>query len=162
MTEENTRSLDADSTNPLPLEQFIRQHIAMLLKQGDELREQMSELREQMSELREQMSELREQQNNLGEQQVRLQEQQTNLAEQQVRLQEQQNNLGEQQNTLREEMVGRFEQLSQQNLRLESLGLKIREDIRDLDYKVGPFIKEQINLKRSLDEVREHVGLETY
>lgn len=134
MSEDKTNSFDADSTNPLSLEQFIRQHIAMLIKQGDEVREQMSELREQ---------------------QVKLQEQQNNLGEQQVKLQEQQS-------MLREEMIGRFEQISQQNLRLEALGLKIREEIRDLDYKIGPFIKEQINLKRSLDEVREHVGLETY
>jgi len=99
MSEEKTHSFDADSTSPLPSEDFVRQHLALLLKAQAELRE---------------------------------------------------------------EMIERFVQLSQQNLRIEALIAKIREEIRDLDYKVGPFIKEQINLKRSLDEVRERVGLETY
>ncbi len=134
MSEDKTSSLNADSTNPLPLEDFIRQHFALLLKAQEEMREN------------------------------------------QKRLEESQKRLEENQNKLREEMVERFMQLSQQNLRqeemmgkleerigrLEVLALKIREEIRDLDYKVGPFIKEQINFRRSLDEVRERVGLEPY
>jgi chromosome segregation ATPase len=152
MAEEKTHLFDADSTNPLPLEQFIRQHIAMLVKQGDETREQIVGLQGQVSELREQVSELRGQVSELRERQVKLEEQQNALREEMIGRLEQ----------LSEEMTGRLEQLSQQNLRLEDLGRKIREEIRDLDYKIGPFIKEQINLKRSLEEVRERVGLEIY
>ncbi len=104
MSEDKTNLFDADSTNPLPIEQFIRQHIAMLVRQGDELRERQVKLEEQQNALREEMLGRFEQ--------------------------------------LSEEMTRRFEQLSQQNLRLEDLGRKIREEIRDLDYKVGPFIPE--------------------
>ncbi len=142
MPEDKTNLFDADSTNPLPIEQFIRQHIALLIKQGDETREQIGELRERQVKLEEQQNALREEMIGRFEQ----------FSEEMTRRFEQ----------LSEEMTGRFEQLSQQNLRLEDLGRKIREGIRDLDYKVGPFIKEQINLKRSLEEVRERVGLENY
>jgi hypothetical protein len=120
MSEEKTHSFDADSTNPLPFDDFVRQHLALLLKAQTEMREK------------------------------------------QERLEESQKRLEENQDKLREEMIERFVQLSQQGLRQEALIVKIREEIRDLDYKVGPFIKEQINFRRSLDEVRERVGLETY
>jgi hypothetical protein len=50
MSEENTKHLDADSTNPLPFEEFVRQHLALLIKQGNELREQQAKLREEMVE----------------------------------------------------------------------------------------------------------------
>lgn len=50
MSEENTKNLDADSTNPLPFEEFVRQHLALLIKQGNELREQQVKLQEEMVE----------------------------------------------------------------------------------------------------------------
>jgi hypothetical protein len=50
MSEDNTKNLDADSTNPLPFEEFVRQHLALLIKQGNELREQQVKLQEEMVE----------------------------------------------------------------------------------------------------------------
>ena len=50
MSEDNTKNLDADSTNPLPFEEFVRQHLALLIKQGNELREQRVKLQEEMVE----------------------------------------------------------------------------------------------------------------
>lgn len=44
MSQDNTKHLDADSTNPLPFEEFVRQHLALLIKQGNELREQQVKL----------------------------------------------------------------------------------------------------------------------
>lgn len=50
MSDDNTRNLDADSTNPLPFEEFVRQHLALLIKQGSELREHQVKLQEEMIE----------------------------------------------------------------------------------------------------------------
>ena len=50
MSEDNTKNLDADSTNSLPFEEFVRQHLALLIKQGNELREQQVKLQEEMVE----------------------------------------------------------------------------------------------------------------
>jgi hypothetical protein len=50
MSEDNAKNLDADSTNPLPFEEFVRQHLALLIKQGNELREQQVKLQEEMVE----------------------------------------------------------------------------------------------------------------
>jgi len=46
MSEDNTGNPDADSTNPLPFEEFVRQHLALLIKQGNGLREQQAKLQE--------------------------------------------------------------------------------------------------------------------
>ncbi len=96
MSEENTKSLNADSTAPLPFEEFVRQQLALLFKQQAELRE---------------------------------------------------------------EMVERFVQLSRQVRDLSNGVAGVKEDVKDLDYKVMPFIKEQINLKRRLDELSDSVSV---
>ncbi len=98
--------LNADTTNPIPFEDFVRQHLTLLLKAQAELREN--------------------------------------------------------QDKLREETIERFLQLSRQVVELnartgrveEEVG-KVREDIRDLEDKVDPFIREQIKLKRDLRELLE-------
>ncbi len=57
MSEDIANSLSVDSTNPLPFEEFVRQHLTMLVKQGNELREQQVKLQEQQDALREEMIE---------------------------------------------------------------------------------------------------------
>ena len=96
MSEENTKSLNVDSTVPLPFEEFVRQQLSLLFKQQAELRE---------------------------------------------------------------EMIERFVQLSRQVRDLSNGVAEVKEDVKDLDYKVMPFIKEQINLKRGLDELRDSVSV---
>jgi len=49
MSEENTKSLNADSTAPLPFEEFVRQQLALLFKQQAESREEMVERFVQLS-----------------------------------------------------------------------------------------------------------------
>jgi hypothetical protein len=44
MSEDLTKSLKPNSTNPLPFEEFVRQNIALLLKQGAEMQEQQTKL----------------------------------------------------------------------------------------------------------------------
>ncbi len=50
MSEDNTKHLDADSTDLLPFEDFVRRHLALLIKQGNELREVQVKLQEEMVE----------------------------------------------------------------------------------------------------------------
>jgi predicted nucleic acid-binding Zn-ribbon protein len=60
MSEENTGYQDADSTNPLPFEDFVRQHLAVLLKRVNNLQEQQNDLQSQVVSLREQQVKLQE------------------------------------------------------------------------------------------------------
>jgi hypothetical protein len=50
MSDDNIRNLDADSTNPLPFEEFVRRHLTLFIKQGNELREQQVKLQAEMIE----------------------------------------------------------------------------------------------------------------
>ena len=96
MSEDNTKSLNADSTTHLPFEEFVRQQLDLLFKQQAELRQ---------------------------------------------------------------EMVERFVQLSRQVRDVGNGVAEVKEDVKDLDYKVMPFIKEQINLKRRVDELRDSTSV---
>jgi hypothetical protein len=96
MSEDITKKQDADSTNPLPFEEFVKQQLALILKQ---------------------------------------------------------------QADLRQEMLERFLQLSRQIRDVDAGVIEVKEDVKDLDYKVMPFIKEQINLKRGLDELRDSLSI---
>ncbi len=96
MSEDITKKQDANSTTPLPFEEFVKQQLALLLKQQAELRQ---------------------------------------------------------------EMLERFVQLSRQIREVSTGVVDVKEDVKDLDYKVMPFIKEQINLKRGLDELRDSLSL---
>lgn len=96
MSEDITKKQDADSTNPLPFEEFVKQQFALILKQ---------------------------------------------------------------QADLRQEMLERFLQLSRQIRDVDAGVIEVKEDVKDLDYKVMPFIKEQINLKRGLDELRDSLSI---
>ncbi len=113
MSEDNINSPNADSTSPLPFEEFVRQHLALLLKAQTELRENQDQLRQEMIERFLQLS----------RQIVELNARTSRV----------------------EEKLGRVE---------EEVG-KVREDIGDLEDKVGPFIREQIKLKRDLRELLE-------
>jgi hypothetical protein len=50
MSEDNAEHLDADSTIPAPFEDFVRQGLALLIKQGNELREGQVKLQKEMVE----------------------------------------------------------------------------------------------------------------
>src|SRR5262249_17385222 len=50
MSEDNAEHLDADSTIPAPFEDFVRQGLALLVKQGNELREGQVKLQKEMVE----------------------------------------------------------------------------------------------------------------
>jgi hypothetical protein len=115
MSEEVTKNLD--STSPLPFEEFVRENIVLLLKQGAELREQ----------------------------QIKLQEQQAKMYQETI---EGFTEVGRQLRLLNERQAKGEEQMA-----------GIKEDIQELDYKVDVFIREQIKIKRGLDEVRESVSL---
>lgn len=60
MPEDKTNGLNADSTNPLPFEDFVRRHLAVLLKHVNNLQEQQNDLQGQVVSLREQQVKLQE------------------------------------------------------------------------------------------------------
>jgi hypothetical protein len=43
MSEENTESIESDSTNPIPFEDFVRQQLIITFKHQAEMREEMVE-----------------------------------------------------------------------------------------------------------------------
>jgi hypothetical protein len=88
------------------------------------------------------------------------------MREQQIRLQEQQIKLQEQQTKMYQEMIAGFTEvgkqlrlLNERQARSEELIASLKEDIQELDYKVDVFIREQIKIKRGLEEVRASVSL---
>ena len=81
-------------------------------------------------------------------------------------LQEQQVKLQEQQMKMYQEMLEGFSEvgrqlrlLNERQAKTEEWFVDLKEDIKELDFKVDIFIREQIKMKRRLDEVRESVGL---
>lgn len=105
MSEDNTESLNGNSTNPTPFEGFVRQSLEMILVRQDRMEK---------------------------------------------------------------EMVERFVHLSRQgmetNEQLREVKVQVaeaREEIRDLDDKIDPFIREQMKLKRNLRDLQESLSPKT-
>ncbi len=74
--------------------------------------------------------------------------------------------LQEQQAKMYQEMLDGFSEvgrhlrlLNEQQAKTEEGLADLKEDIKELDFKVDLFIREQIKIKRRLDEVRESAGL---
>ena len=141
MSEDNAKNLDADSTNPLPFEEFVRRHLALLIKQGNELREQQVKFREKMNSLREFTKGEVMSEDSVRNLDVRSTDQLP--FEEFVRKQFELVfvRLDRLEIDLRAEMVERFLQLSRQ--------------IKDLDLKVNVFIREQTYSKDDVRELRE-------
>ncbi len=102
MSEENDKSTNGDSTNPVHFEEFVRQQLTVIL---------------------------------------------TRLEKIDVRLEK-----------IEVEMVERFVQLGRQGLEINNRVVKIEEHVKDIDYKLDDFIKEQIRMKR---EWRDYQGTKT-
>ncbi|MGH9751319.1 MAG: hypothetical protein ACREA2_00915 [Blastocatellia bacterium] len=113
MSEDNTKNPDTDFTNPLPFEEFVRQHLALLIKQGNELREQQAKSQEEIIERFLQLSrQIRELDERLGRV---------------------------------EERLGKVDEQVSNG----------REELQDLDDKVGAFIKDQLRMKREWRKFQE-------
>jgi Fe-S cluster assembly scaffold protein SufB len=125
MSEDLTNSLKTDSTHPLPFEEFVRNNITLLLRQGGELQEQQVKLHEQ---------------------QVKPQEQQTAMCQEML---EAFTEVGKQLQSLDQRQTRVEAGLARV---VETVG-DLQEDMEDLDAKLDAFIREQLRMKRRLDAV---------
>jgi predicted RNase H-like nuclease (RuvC/YqgF family) len=65
MPEDNTESLNADSTNPVPFEDFVKQHLTLLLNQVERLNGEVGRLNGEVGRLNGEVGQLKVELSNL-------------------------------------------------------------------------------------------------
>ena len=137
MSEEQTKDLNGNSTNPLPLEELLKRHFDVVMARFDRVE---VEVKTQSVELK---AELRaEMQTQLAELKTELRaELQTQLAELKAEMQSQTALVGAELRTMNATLA------------------RVDERMTDLDYKVDSFVREQIAMKRDMFKLQEAAGL---
>jgi peptidoglycan hydrolase CwlO-like protein len=134
MSEDITKKQDADSTstNPLPFEEFVKQHLTLLLNQQKISDAKQDAMQEQINGLQQQINGLQQQVNGL---------------------QQQVNGLQERVNSLQMQINGLQQQIN-------DMQLQISRQIKNLDQKVDVFIREHGYIKDDIREIRALQGMQ--